>query len=136
MNYDVLFKNGYGIRLGGSYLYESMGRVIGDERGPFSQIGESNALLGVVMGHKMFGKTANKFELGTGLLFGTIYERADWDFIKPPGLTFSTGYRFYASGPGKFTFKAAFTPVLARDGFHPRFGVSIGVTLTPEGNTH
>lgn len=135
LNYDVLFKNGYGVRLGGSYLYERMGWVNRNDRGSFSQI-ESNAILGFVMGHKMFGKTSNKLELGTGLLFGTIYEPTDWDFIKPPGLTFSAGYRFYPSDPGKFTFKAAFTPVLTRDGFHPRFGVSFGVTLTPEGNTH
>lgn len=134
LNYDVLFKNGYGIRLGGSYLYERMGWVNSNDRGTFSHL-ESNALLGVVMGQKMFGKTASKFELGAGLLFGTIYEPDDWDFIKPPGLTFSAGYRFYPTDPGKFTFKAAFTPVLTRDGFHSRFGISLGITLTPEGNT-
>lgn len=136
LNYDVLFKNGYGIRLGGSYLYSSFGRTIGGERGPYSRIGESNALIGVVMGQKMFGDTSSKFEMGAGFMFGTIYDAENWDYIKPPGLTFSAGYRLFPDDPGKFTFKAAFTPIIDRDGFHPRFGISLGVTLTPEGNTH
>lgn len=136
LNYDVSFKNGYGIRLGGSYLNSSFGRTIGGERGPYTRIGESNALIGLVMGQKMVGESASKLELGAGLMFGTIYDAEDWDYVKPPGLTFSAGYRFFPEDPGKFTFKAAFTPIFNRNGFHPRFGISLGVTLTPEGNTH
>ncbi|NGP76391.1 hypothetical protein G3570_07095 [Balneolaceae bacterium YR4-1] len=135
LNYDVLFKNGYGIRLGGSYLYSSFGRTIGGERGPYSRIGESNALIGLVMGQKLIGEKASKFELGAGFMFGTIYDAENWDYVKPPSLTFSAGYRFFPDDPGKFTFKAAFTPIIDRNGFHPRFGLSLGVTLTPEGNT-
>lgn len=136
LNYDALFKSGYGIRLGGSYLYSSFGKTIGGERGPYSRIGESNAFIGLVMGQKMVGKNASKLEVGAGLMFGTIYDADDWNYVKPPGLTFSAGYRFFPDDPGKFTFKAAFTPIIDRNGFHPRFGISLGMTLTSEGKTH
>jgi hypothetical protein len=135
LNYDVLFKSGYGIRLGSSYLFTDRQKPFGEQRERFySGFRESNAILGIIMGQKMFGKGSSKAEFGGGLLFGTIYDSEEWDFIEPPGLTFTAGYRLYPSDSGRFTFKAAFTPVITKEGFHPYFGISFGLTLTPEGN--
>lgn len=134
LNYDVLFKNGYGLRLGGSFLFESLGQLLGEELGPYSGASQTRAVFGLVMGHKMIGSGPSKLELGAGVLFGTIYDSDSWDSLKPPGATFSAGYRLFPSDSGKFTFKAALTPIITRDGFHPRFGISLGMTLTPEGN--
>lgn len=132
LNYDVLFENGYGIRLGGTYLFKA--DRSGGIAGPYTRIYDSKALLGLVMGHKMIGNGSSKAELGAGFLFGTIYDIENWDFIEPPGLTLTAGYRLYPSDSGKFTFKAAFTPVITAKGFHPWFGISFGITLTPEGD--
>lgn len=129
LNYDVLFPSNWGIRLGtGFYPHDFRDRTL------YRSSDDSYAFLGLVMGTKMLGKTAHKIEVGTGLLFGRIYDREEWDFIEPPGATFTLGYRLYPAKPSYFTFKAAFTPVITRTGFHPRFGVSFGITLTPEGD--
>lgn len=129
LNYDVLFHSRWGFRLGGSMYPPSFS----DRYGQNTDEG-SLAFLGIIMGHRLLGKSANKLELGAGLLFGTIYDHQEWDFIEPPGATFAIGYRYYPEEPSHFTFKAAFTPVLTKTGFHPRFGVSFGITLTPEGD--
>lgn len=86
------------------------------------------------MGLRSFGELAHKLEVGGGLLFGSIYDPRKWNSPEPPGATFSIGYRYYPVESSHFTFKAAFTPVITRDGFHPRIGISLGITLTPEGD--
>lgn len=125
LNYDVLFQSNWGFRLGGSYFPFDIGDGSDDN---------SSAFLGLIMGQRSFGKTAHKLETGAGLLFGTIYDPQQWDFIEPPGATFSIGYRYFPAESSRFTFKAAFTPIITRSGFHPRIGVSFGITLTPEGD--
>lgn len=132
LNYDVLFQNGYGVRLGGTYLGSNW-IDIGERRGPYRRISSANSFFGLVMGLKMIGEKSSKAELGAGLLFGSVDDSEDWNYIKPPGLTLTAGYRYYPVDSGKFTFKAAFTPVITRQGIYPHFGISFGVTLTPEG---
>jgi hypothetical protein len=129
LNYDVLFDSGWGFRLGGNYYPHDF-----KDNSLRSASDDSYAFLGVVMGIRTFGQTAHKLELGGGLLFGTIYDPDRWDFIEPPGATFSLGYRYYPEEPSRFSFKAAFTPVITRTGLHPRIGISFGITLTPEGD--
>lgn len=129
LNYDVLFQSNWGFRLGGS-VYPP---VFSDQN--HNQIDEgSTAFLGLIMAHRTLGETAHKLEVGGGVLFGTIYDHEKWDFIEPPGATFSIGYRYYPVESSHFTFKAAFTPVITQTGFHPRIGISFGITLTPEGD--
>ena len=129
LNYDALFQSHWGIRLGGSYYPFD---VEPDEIHESDD--ESYAFLGLVMGLYAIGKKAHKVELGAGILFGTIYDRQRWDFIEPPGTTFSMGYRYYPDNPSHFTFKVAFTPTITRSGLHPRIGISLGITLTEEGD--
>ena len=129
LNYDALFQSGWGIRLGGGYYPHDF---LEDEfRDPAD---DSYAFLGLVMGFYAFGKSASKLELGAGLLFGTIYDQDRWNLPKPPGATFSIGYRYYPIESKKFSFKTAFTPTITSSGIHPRIGISLGITLTPEGN--
>jgi len=130
LNYDVAFRNNWGFRLGGSYYPASA------NDGVFytSSVG-STAFLGLVMGLRFFGQTPNQLETGVGFLFGSIDEPQKWHTIKPPGLTFTFGYRYYPVDPNNVTFKIAFTPVINGSGFHPIFGISLGITLTPEGKT-
>ena len=129
LNYDVLFSSGWGFRLGGGYYPPFL-----SERDYISNVDDTNAFLGLVMGQRSFGVKAHKLEVGAGLLFGTIYEKAKWDAIEPPGASFSLGYRYYPEESSRVTFKAAFTPVISKSGFHPRVGISLGITLTPEGD--
>lgn len=130
LNYDALFQSDWGIRLGGSYYPP----FVSEDNSGYSSDEGSTAFLGLIMGLRTFGETAHKFELGSGLLFGTIYDPTKWEFIEPPGATFSVGYRYYPKEDSRVTFKAAFTPVVNRSGFHPRVGLSLGITLTPEGD--
>jgi len=130
LNYDVLFQRSWGFRLGGAVYPPAF-----DNPNRNKQADEGSlAFLGIVMGQYMLGQTAHKLELGGGILFGTIYDHDKWDFIEPPGATFSIGYRYYPVESSHFTFKAAFTPVITKTGFHPRIGITFGITLTPEGN--
>lgn len=129
LNYDALFRSNWGLRLGGSFYPFD---VEHDEI--HTSDDESYAFLGLVMGLYAIGKKAHKLELGAGGLFGTIYDRERWDFIEPPGATFSMGYRYYPDEPSHFTFKVAFTPTVTRSGLHPRIGISLGITLTEEGD--
>ena len=128
LNYDALCQSIWGIRLGGSFYPFNLEP---DEIHNLDN--ESYAFLGLVIGQYAIGDKAQKLELGAGLLFGTIYHRQRWYFIEPPGATFSLGYRYYPDEPSYFTFKAAFTPTITRSGIHPRFGISLGITLTEEG---
>ncbi|MGD8427138.1 MAG: hypothetical protein PVH63_05875 [Balneolaceae bacterium] len=129
MNYDVVFHNDWGFRLGGAFYPAAA------NDGVFytSTVG-STAFFGLIMGQRLFGNAPNQLETGAGILFGTIYDPQKWDSIEPPGITFTLGYRYYPADPSKFTFKAAFTPIINKSGFHPYFGISLGVTLTPEGD--
>lgn len=131
LNYDVIFHNNWGFRLGGSY-YPA---VVTDNVSFNSSVG-SDAFLGLAMGLHLFGTSPNYLETGAGLLFGTIYEPEKWHTIKPPGLTLTLGYRYLPEDYSRFTFKAAFTPIINSDGFHPYVGLSFGITLTPQGDAH
>jgi hypothetical protein len=131
-NYDVLFPGNWGFRLGGGYMWDATGKRIGFGDYRFRN---STAFVGVIMGHHMVGEGSSKLGSGSGLLLGASYDRSDWDFIEPPGATFTLGYRYYPKEDSRVTFKAAFTPIITRTGFHPRFGISFGITLTPEGDT-
>lgn len=130
LNYDVLFQSNWGFRLGGAFFPSDFM----DEDKLFTQKENSTAFMGIVMGYRALGSGSNKMEIGSGILFGTIYDRQKWDYIEPPGLTFSLGYRYYPEDPSHFTFKIAFTPVINRTGFHPGVGISLGITLTPAGD--
>ena len=129
LNYDALFKSGWGIRLGGGFYPHDF--LTDEFRDPAD---DSYAFLGLAMGLYAFGKSASKLELGAGLLFGTIYDNDRWDLPEPPGATFSIGYRYYPIESKHFSFKAAFTPTITKTGLHPRLGISLGITLTPEGD--
>jgi len=130
LNYDVVFSNNWGFRLGGSYY---PGSSHGDDFLFNSSVG-TDAFLGLIMGLHLFGKVPNQIETGAGILFGTIYEPQKWDAPKPPGLTFTLGYRYYPKEFSHVTFKAAFTPIINSSGIHPYFGISLGITLTPQGD--
>jgi hypothetical protein len=130
LNYDVLFQSNWGFRLGGAFFPADFF----NDTGIYENRENSTAFLGIVMGYRALGAGSHKIEIGSGLLFGTIYDRQKWDYPEPPGATFSLGYRFFPEDDGKVTFRAAFTPVINRSGFHPRIGISLGITLTPEGN--
>jgi len=130
LNYDVLFKSNWGLRLGGAIYPPAFSNQDNNQQAE----GGSLAFIGLIMGKRSWGETAHKLEVGGGLLFGTIYDHDEWDFIEPPGATFSIGYRYYPVESSHFTFKAAFTPVITKTGFHPRIGLSFGITLTPEGD--
>ncbi|WP_138429632.1 hypothetical protein [Fodinibius saliphilus] len=129
LNYDVLFQSGWGFRLGGGYALSQTDFI--PYQKPYST---SNEFLGVAMGLRSIGNNNHKLELGAGILIGTLSGENNNNFVDPPGATFSVGYRFLPVEPSHFTFKAAFTPVISSSGFHPGFGLSFGITLTPEGD--
>lgn len=130
LNYDVVFHSNWGFRLGGGYYPASANDGVF-----YASSTGSNAFMGLIMGLRLFGKVPNQLETGVGYLFGSIDNPQEWHTIKPPGLTFAFGYRYYPTDPNKVTFKVAFTPVINGSGFHPVLGISLGITLTAEGNT-
>jgi len=123
LNYDILFSNDWGLRLGTSYY------PLEDDNGQYTDVGE-DAFIGLVMGYRSVGENAHKLEIGGGIVFGTLGNQRSLDVPVPPGATASIGYRFYPREDSRATFKAAFTPMVNSDGFHAR----IGITLTPEGD--
>lgn len=82
----------------------------------------------------MVGEGSHKLETGAGIVIGTIYDSHEWNHPEPPGAAFSIGYRYYPKDSNRVSFKATFTPTINRSGFHPGIGLSIGITLTPEGD--
>jgi len=133
LNYDIVLDN-FGFRLGimpygyGS-VYDRPSRI--DPDGNFLTF---DAFLGVFMANYLTGSGPHKLELGGGILFGDIQDNVDWDYPRPPGLTFTVGYR-YLSPKNGFTFRAGFTPVLTSHDLRPGFGISFGWLITePENN--
>lgn len=128
-NYDVIFDNGWGFRLGGAYLPEEIYR---SQYSKSSYYG-TDLLVILLMGEYITGNGPNKFESSLGIMLGeSNLKDADIAVPDPPGLAASFGYRYLPTQAGKVTFKAAFTPVIADGRIYPKFGVSIGFILSQE----
>ncbi len=126
LNYDAVFSNGIGFRVGGTYLPESI------ERNQFSESRYKGTTLLVVllMGEYLVGKGPHKFETSAGVMFGESNPQStDVPIPDIPGIPFSFGYRYLPEEVGKITVKAAFTPTIYGGRLHPRVGFSIGLII-------
>ena len=116
INSDITFPNSTGFRLGVMpYPFLEDERLITDE---------INNVLVVLMPYHLFGNGANRLEVGGGLLLGEV--ESDWDFIKPPGITATIGYRRHPSPDKPLLFRIGITPVLSKDKLFFRAGISFG----------
>ncbi|GEM_PF-819089 len=133
INFDLVTEN-RGLRLGLTpFGITQSQKQPGVYSEPLIEQYTTDAFMAFIMGHYLIGKTAHKFELGGGVLFGDV-SHVKWKYPRPPGLTFTAGYRFMPKEKGNLTFRAGFTPIISHGEFHPRIGVSIGWMLTGQEN--
>lgn len=123
-NYDLTFHRRYGLRLG------VMPYPIMPDKDLVYE-GDPSVIL-IVMGHRLWGGKNHKLETAAGFITGDINE-PDWYLPRPPGLSFTVGYRYIPDKEGNLTFRAGFTPLISHGEFHPRIGISLGwVFSAPE----
>ncbi|RPI75166.1 MAG: hypothetical protein EHM47_03370 [Ignavibacteriales bacterium] len=120
VNYDRLFTESFGGRIGFSYLSEIS--LI------FSSI---NDFLSVPITLNYFlGNGSHKFELGAGVVYASFSGGDFLGFETNSGSsnvagTATIGYR-YQKADGGFLFRAGFTPLFNNEGFFPFGGISFG----------
>ncbi|GAA5520327.1 hypothetical protein Asal01_00258 [Fodinibius salicampi] len=128
-NYDAIFDSGWGFRIGGAYLPEETYRSQSTGNSYFG----TDLLVILLMGEYVTGEGPHKFESSFGIMLGeSNITNIDVSVPDPPGLAASFGYRYLPKEAGKLTFKAAFTPVIAKGHIYPKIGVSIGFILPSE----
>lgn len=129
VNYDAIFDSGWGFRMGGAYLPEETYRSQSTGNSYFG----TDLLVILLMGEYITGEGPHIFESSFGLMLGeSNITNINVSVPDPPGLAASFGYRYLPEESGRLTFKAAFTPVIARGHIYPKIGVSIGFILPSE----
>lgn len=129
LNYDLVFSNNYGIRLGVSGVPRRMGTGA-DSSQPLLDMADSPYFFAIIMGNYFAGSGNNNLELGGGLLLGEVLDENEWDRPGPTAATFTAAYRYLNREEGGITLRAGITPMIEfSGGLHLRFGVSVGWTL-------
>lgn len=129
LNFDLVMEN-KGLRLGLTPYGLTQSYTYSDHHtSPFYEQITTDAFIAFLMGHYLIGNSASKLELGGGMLFGDV-SHVRWKFPRPPGVTFTLGYRYLPREKKDVTFRFGFTPLLSKGKFHPRIGFSIGWMLS------
>jgi len=116
INTDITFPSSAGLRLG----IMPLSVFDNDQIIP----NEVNNVLLLIMPYYLFGSGSNRLEVGGGFLLGEV--ESDWDYIKPPGITATLGYRKQPVDDKRFTFRIGLTPILSESQLFVRGGISIG----------
>ena len=129
LSYDVMFTNGRGIRLGGTYLPEEIREEYYNSKSSYF----GTTLLAIsIMGQQYLGKGPHKLETGLGIMFGESHpDEVSIPIPDLPAIPFTIGYRYLPKDPGKITGKVALTPVLYNGQVHFRVGFSFGIVIGP-----
>lgn len=122
VNYDRLFTDNFGARVGFMYISEI----------DFFFVSEEDLLLIPATINYLLGNK-HKFELGVGLVLASVSSTGVFGFESGESSsnvvgTATIGYR-YQKPKGGFLFRAGFTPLFNSNGFQPYAGVSIGVSF-------
>jgi len=120
INYDVIFRNNLGFRLGGSVY----GTLDDNQRHTYNEFQRYFTIL--FMGNYYVGHKSNRLELGLGFVEGEIDKSYK---IQPPGLTMTVAYRYLPIIKDKYTFKIGFTPTISHRTFYPLFGIAFGIKI-------
>lgn len=124
VNYDVIFKDNVGFRLGGSVYGFPINSY--DNNNQYRYHSWQKDFTVLFMGNYYLGHGASRLQLGLGYLYGEL----DKSFkIQPPGLTMTIAYRLLPVHKHNFTFKFGFTPVISHNAFHPYFGIAFGFKI-------
>jgi hypothetical protein len=120
INYDRMFSENVGARVGLSYLSEF--DII------FAKI--EDLFIAPVTINYLVGERNSKLELGAGIVFISVKNSDIFGFTKAEHNsairgTATFGYR-YQPKDGGFVFRAGFTPVFGSQGFYPSGGISFG----------
>lgn len=122
VNYDRLFSENFGARVGFMYL---------SELDFFFASAEDLLLIPATMNYFLGSK--HKFELGAGVVLASVSSTGAFGFKNNQSAsnvvgTATIGYR-YQKPQGGFLFRAGFTPLFNSSGFEPWGGLSIGVSF-------
>jgi len=130
LNYDILFENNFGIRMGISGQPTRRDRYTGNRRSSYDSLRDTPFLFVVVMANYFVGEGSNKLEVGGGFLLGEIEEDFEWDRPGPTAATFTFGYRFMPQESSFPVIRAGVTPMFDfRGNTHVRFGLSLGIKI-------
>lgn len=127
LNYDVVFKSHLGTRFGAGFDFSG----IPDNNSWFTSdpnYEPFKSVSVVIMENYYVGNGRTRLELGLGGVLGHVGSdiTTSKDIARPPGLTFTTGLRILPSEAKHFSFKIAFTPIIAKGRFFPYGGISFG----------
>ena len=132
MNYDLLFQNNFGFRLGISGLPQTSSDN-NNGRTDWDDFRDTPFIFSVIMGNYFIGNHTSSLELGAGIVLGDVYDDENWDYPLPNATTFTIGYRYMSEKKWYPTFKAGLTPMIGFNGkAYMRFGISIGVMISGE----
>lgn len=130
LNYDILFENNFGIRMGISGQPSSRNNTHPNRRTSYDRLRDTPFFFFVLMGNYFIGEGSNKLELGAGLLLGEIEDDFEWNRPGPTSATFTVGYRFMPQENRFPVFRIGATPLFDFKGnSHLRFGVSLGFKI-------
>ena len=129
LNYDLVFDNRYGLRLGFGAMPQSGDELSGRQQ-PLLSFADSPYYFAVIMGNYFIGSGNDRLELGGGFLLGEVTEEDEWDRPGPTAATFTLGYRYMPPEGRGVLLRFGATPIFEFSGnFHLRFGASIGWIL-------
>ncbi len=120
LNYDVIFKNNLGFRIGGSAFasLNDQNYNSNDEWTKYFTI--------LFMGNYYVGHGRSRLQLGAGYVFGDMGKDPG---LKPPAFTMTVAYRLLPVKHTNYTLKIGFTPFISHRTFYPSIGIAFGWLL-------
>lgn len=121
LNYDVIFKNNLGIRIGGS----AFGSLHDQSQGSNDEWTKYFTML--FMGNYYIGHGRSRLQLGAGYVIGDMGSEPG---LNPPAITMTIAYRMLPVKDTRYTLKIGFTPFISHRTFYPSIGIAFGWVLS------